>query len=158
MKLSLEIDKIEDLAKGYFDSVIQSASFIAAGSAGVSMGKIGMYPFFMHTNDFKAIEESLTASFGSFKPIKGQDILSDSGGYGSSIKLNGVLVAQSLNALKPLKWYLKKREPIRFTTISFDKEVVITSLQTTKNFFTTTGAFRVQSYNIVLKEVYNDIL
>lgn len=157
MKLSLEIDNIENLAKEYFDSIAQSASFVA-GTAGVSMGKLGSYPFFMHTNDYKVIEESLSASFGSFKPIKGQEILSDSGGYDGVIRLNGVLVAQSLHALKPLEWYLKRREAIRFTTISFDKEVVITNLQTTKNFFATTGAFRVQSYNIALKEVYNDIL
>lgn len=109
MQLSLDL---ESIAKEYFLSLLKD-SF-----SGVGMGKIGIYPFFMHRNAYKAIEDNLTATFGSFFPIKGQEIVTDSGGYTNNIRLNGVLVAQNINSLKPLEWYLKRREKIRFTTIS----------------------------------------
>jgi len=142
MQLSLNL---ENIAKDYFLSIFKG-SF-----SGVGMGKIGMYPFFMHHNAYKAIEENLSATFGSFFPIKGQEIVTDSGGYSNYIRLNGVLVAENINSLKPLEWYLKQREKIRFTTISYDVECLITSLSTTKSFFTIVGEHRVQTYNISLK-------
>ena len=157
MQLQFDISEVENLAKEYFSSVVSSASFLA-GSAGVSMGKLGAYPFFMHSNDYKSLEESLSADFGSFKPIKGQEILSDSGGYSEIFRLNGVLVAENIHSLKPLKWYLKRREPIRFTTVSLDFECVIKNLQIQKSHFTISGNYKVQNYNITLQKVYNAVV
>ncbi|MBL0702566.1 MAG: phage tail protein [Sulfurospirillum sp.] len=118
------------------------------------MGRLGNYPFFMGKNDFKKVTQTLNAEFGKYKPIKGQTVLSDSGGYDRKLTLNGILVAQSVHALKPLEWYLMKREPLRYTTLFTDMEVVITSMTENKEHFETHGLFRVQSYNITLEEVY----
>ena len=146
MQLSIDL---ENMAKEYFLSLFKG-SF-----SGVGMGKIGIYQFFMHHNAYKAIEENLNATFGSFPPIKGQEIVTDSGGYTNDIRLNGVLVAENINSLKPLEWYLKQREKIRFTTITYDVECLITSLSTTKSFFTIVGEHRVQTYNMSLKVMEN---
>lgn len=122
------------------------------------MGKIGMFPFFMHHNEFKRITETLTANFGSYKPIKGQEILSDSGGFGRQFTMNGILVAEPIHALKPLDYLLMMRKPVRFTTLEHDFDVVMTNLSKTKEYFTIHGTHRVQSYNISMKEVYGSLL
>jgi hypothetical protein len=132
-------------------------------TTGYDMGKLGDYSFYMKKNEYKKISQSFTATFGSFKPINGQERLSDSGGYSRTISLNGVLVVQPLDALKTLEDYLKARELIRFTSLfkNIDINVVITSLNITQsNFIDTVDGVKatVQTYNISLKEVYDDIL
>jgi hypothetical protein len=130
-------------------------------TTGYDMGKLGDYSFYMKKNEYKKISQSFTATFGSFKPINGQERLSDSGGYSRTISLNGVLVVQPLDALKTLEDYLKARELIRFTPLFTDIDVVITSLNITQsNFIGTVDGVNatVQTYNISLKEVYDDIL
>jgi len=128
------------------------------GNQGAVMGKLGMFPFFMHHNDFKQIQEQLRASFSSYKPIKGQEVLGDSGGFGRNITLDGVLVAEPIDDLKALKWMLMMREPIRLTTIDDDLEVVIEGLTITKSNFKVNGEFTVQRYNLQLKEVYGELV
>jgi hypothetical protein len=130
-------------------------------TTGCDMGKLGDYSFYMKKNEYKKISQSFTATFGSFKPINGQERLSDSGGYSRTISLNGVLVVQPLDALKTLEYYLKARKLIRFTPLFTDIYVVITSLNITQsNFIGTVDGVNatVQTYNISLKEVYDDIL
>ena len=121
------------------------------------MGRLGYYPFSMDKNEFKKVTQTLNAEFGRYKPIKGQTLIGNSGGYTRKINLNGILVAQSMHSLKPLEWYLMKREPIRFTTLFTDMEVIITSISETKEYFQAFGKFQVQSYNITLEEVYDEI-
>jgi len=127
-------------------------------TSGLSMGKLGDFEFFMDKNAYEKISQTITASFGSFKPIKGQEQLSDSGGFESKISMNGVLVVQPLDALKKLEDFTKKREPIRFTTLENDIDVVITSLATTKKNFLDDGKHTVQTYNLSLKEVYDELV
>jgi len=126
--------------------------------SGLSMGKLGDFEFYMHKNEYKKISQTLTATHGSFKPIKGQERITDSGGYDLKLSLNGVLVVQPLDALKTLEDYLIAREPIRFTTLNDDIEVLITSLNITQEHFTDDGNYTVQTYNLSLKEVYDEVL
>ena len=124
---------------------------------GKSMGKLGDYEFFMNKNDYKKISHSITATFGSFKPIKGQEVISNSGGYDRKISLNGVLVLEPLDSLKTLEDDLIAREPLRFTTLTDDIEVLITSLNIVQEHFIDDGRYTVQTYNLSLKEVYNEL-
>jgi len=126
--------------------------------SGLSMGKLGEFAFYMDKNAYKKISQTLSATFGSFKPIKGQERISDAGGYENKLSLNGVLVVQPLNALNSLEDYLKARESLRFTTLNDDIEVLLTNLNITKEHFTDDGNYTVQTYNLSLKEVYDDIL
>ena len=125
---------------------------------GLSMGKLGEFAFYMDKNAYKKISKTLTATHGTFKPIKGQERISDSGGYSQTLSLNGVLVVQPLDALKTLEDYLIAREPIRFTTLNDDIEILFTSLNITQEHFTDDGNYTVQTYNLSLKEVYDEIL
>jgi phage protein U len=125
---------------------------------GQSMGKLGEFEFYMSKNAYKKISQDITATFGSFTPIKGQERLSDSGGYDRKISLDGVLVVQPLDSLKTLEDYVTKREPIRFTTLNHDIEVVIPSLNMTQEHFLDDGNFTVQNYNLSLKEVYDELV
>jgi len=124
---------------------------------GLSMGKLGDFEFYMHQNDYKEIAKNLTATFGSLKPAKGQEQLNKNGGYSQAISLKGVLVVQPLEALKTLEDYTKNREPIRFTTLDTDIEVIINSLNTTQKMFLDNGKFTVQNYSLSLKEIYDAI-
>ncbi len=124
---------------------------------GLSMGKLGEYKFYMNKNAYKKISHSLTNSFGSFKPIKGQEIKTDSGGYSRKISLNGVLVVQSLDALDDLEADFIAREVLRFTTLTADYEVLIMSLNMVQEQFTDDGKYTVQTYNLSLEEVYNEL-
>jgi hypothetical protein len=124
---------------------------------GKSMGKLGDYEFYMHKNDYKKISHNFTATFGSFKPIKGQEIKTDSGGYSRKISLNGVLVLEPLDSLKSLEADFKAREPLRFTTLTDDIEVLITSLNIVQEHFVDDGRFTVQTYNLSLEEVYDEL-
>ena len=128
------------------------------GGAGAVMGKLDDFAFFMHQNDFKQISENMTASFSSYQPIKGQKLLGDSGGFEHIITLNGVLVAEPIEGLNPLKFMLMERKPLQFTTLTFDYDVVMKSYSPTKQSFGLIGDHRVESYNIVLERIYGDIL
>jgi len=123
-----------------------------------SMGKLGAFEFKMHKNNYEKITKNLKADFGIFKPIKGQEKISDSGGFSRTIALNGALIVQPISSLKPLEDYVKNREPIRFTTLNDDIEVVITSLQTVQSHFIDDGRNTVATYNLILKEVYDAIV
>jgi hypothetical protein len=124
---------------------------------GKSMGKLGDYEFFMNKNDYKKISHSFTATFGSFKPIKGQEVISDSGGYDRKISLNGVLVLEPLDSLKSLEADFRTRRPLRFTTLTDDIEVLIMSLNIVQEHFIDDGRYTVQTYNLSLEEVYNEL-
>lgn len=126
--------------------------------SGKDMGKIGDFAFYMDKNQYKKISQTLTATHGEFTPVKGQKSKTDSGGYDNKFTLNGVLVLQPLNALKPLEDYLKAREPIRFTTLKHDIEVLINTLSVTEEHFLDDGKGTVQTYNLSLEEVFNDEL
>jgi phage protein U len=126
--------------------------------SGLDMGKLGDFKFYMNKNEYKKISKKLKATFGSFKPIKGQERLSDAGGYEQTLSLNGVLVVQPLDALKSLEDYLKAREPLEFTTLRESVQVVITSLTINESFFMDNGDFTVQEYNLSLKEVYDELV
>lgn len=134
------------------------ASSVFADNNGAVMGKLDDFAFFMHKNDFKQIQESMTADFSSYKPIKGQELLGDSGGFSHNITLNGVLVAEPIEGLNPLKFMLMERKPLQFTTLTFDYDVVMVSYSPTKQSFGLIGDHRVESYNIVLKRIYGDLL
>jgi len=125
---------------------------------GLGMGKLGDFVFYMSKNEYKKISHVLTAEHGSFKPIKGQEQINDSGGYDRKISFDGVLVLQPLDALKTLEDYLIAREPLRFTTLNHDFEVVLTSLNITQEHFVDDGNYTVQTYSLSLKEVYNEIV
>lgn len=127
-------------------------------TSGSEMGKLGEFAFYMKKNAYKKITKTLTATFGSFKPIKGQERISDAGGYEGKLSLNGVLVLCPLDALKTLEDYCEAREPIRFTTLNDDIEVLITSLNITQEHFLDDGNYTVQTYSLSLKEVYDEIL
>ena len=130
-------------------------------TSGMEMGKLGNYSFYMKKNEYEKISQSFTATFGTFKPIKGQERISNSGGYSRTISLNGVLVLCPLDSLKKLEDYLIAREPIRFTPLFTDIDVVITSLNITQSSFvgTVEGVnATVQTYNLSLKEVYDEVL
>jgi len=124
---------------------------------GMEMGKLGEFAFYIDKNKYKKISQSLTATHGSFTPIKGQKLLTDSGGYERKITLNGVLVVQPTDALKPLEDYLIARDPIRFTTLQHDLDVVINSLNTTEEHFLDDGRFTVQTYNLSLEESFDEL-
>lgn len=128
------------------------------GGQGAVMGKLGEFPFYMHRNDFKQIAHSLKADFSSYKPIKGLEVIGDSGGTGRTIRLNGVLVAEGVEELDPLEFLLKERKPLRFTTLTNDFHVVITNLDKVESNFYIDGTARVQRYNISLKEIYGEIV
>ena len=147
-----DLSALESMANSFF------YASQAVNGQGAVMGKLGLFPFFMHHNEFKTITETLNADFSSYKPIKGQEVLGDSGGFSGNITLNGILVAEPIHAVEPLKWLLKMRNPLRFTTLESDIEAVITSLTATKTYFTIHGTHRVQTYNITLKEVYGSIV
>jgi phage protein U len=121
-----------------------------------SMGKLGDFTFYMHKNGYQKISQTLSAKFGSHKPIKGQESLNDSGGYEHTLSLNGVLVVQPLKALESLEDYVKRREPIRLTTLTHDISVVITNLSLEKSHFLDDGKFMAQTYTLSLKEVFDD--
>lgn len=121
---------------------------------GAVMAKLNGYAFFMHQNDFKRISESMTADFSFYKPIKGQEIAGDSGGFHHNITLNGVLVAQPLNALDPFKYMLMNREPLVLSTLTFDYDVLMMNISLGKEKFGLIGDHRVQSYTISLKRIY----
>lgn len=125
---------------------------------GLSMGKLGDFEFYMSKNAYKKISQTLTAEHGSFKPIKGQERFNASGGWDRKISLDGVLVVQPLDALKTLEDYLIAREPIRFTTLNHDFEVLISSLNITQEHFLDDGNYTVQTYNLSLKEVYDELV
>jgi len=125
---------------------------------GLVMGKLGDFTFVMHRNAYRQITKAITADFGSYKPINGQEVLTDSGGYGETITVNGVLVVQPVGALKPLEAYIKARSELRFTTITEDMTVVLTHATFNRSRFYLTGRHRVQSYNLTLKAVYNGIV
>ena len=146
---------IPDFNLGAFTNLANS---VFSGGGGAVMGKLDNFVFFMHKNNFQQIQESMSADFSSYKPIKGQELLGDSGGFNHTITLNGVLVAQPINALNPLKFMLMERKPLSFTTLTFDYDVVMTSYSPTKQSFGLIGDHRVESYNIVLKRIYGDLL
>jgi len=125
---------------------------------GSEMGKLGDFVFYMKKNEYEKISKMLTATFGSFKPIKGQERVSDAGGYEGKISLNGVLVLCPLDTLESLEDYLKARKPIRFTTLNDDVEVLLSSLTITQSHFLDNGNFTAQTYSLSLKEVYDEIL
>lgn len=124
---------------------------------GMNMGKIGDFAFYMDKNEYKKISHSFSAIFGEYKPVKGQKIKTDSGGYEHKVTLNGVLVVQPINALKTLEDYLKAREPIRFTTLQDDIEILINNLNMTQEHFLDDGKFTVQTYSLSLEEVYDEL-
>jgi len=126
--------------------------------SGMDMGKIGDFKFYMNTNEYQKLSKSLSATFGSYKPIKGQERLSDSGGFEQKLSLNGVLVVQPQDALKTLEDYLKTREPLEFTTLRESFKVVITNLNINQSHFLDNGDFTVQDYNLSLKEVYDELV
>lgn len=139
--------QLEDIADDFFNK-----------SNGAVMGKLGEYPFSMNQNDYNEIDNNLMSTFSAYQPIKGLALTGDSGGTGRNIRLNGVLVAEPIAAIKTLEYLLKRRETIRFTTIDDDFQVVITGLSVVhKNFFID-GKSRVQIYNLTLKEVYGEII
>lgn len=126
--------------------------------SGLSMGKLGDFEFYMSKNEYKKISQTLNAEHGVFTPVKGQKRFSDSGGYTRELSLEGVLVVQPLNALKSLEDYLIARKPIRFTTLNHDFEVLISSLNITQEKFLDDGNYTVQTYNLSLKEVYDELV
>jgi len=128
------------------------------GGQGSVMGKLGEFPFYMYLNDFKQVSHSLKSDFSSYKPIKGLEVIGDSGGTGRTIHLNGVLVAEDAEELDPLEFLLKKRKPLRFTTLANDFNVVIIALDKVESNFYIDGTARVQRYNISLKEIYGEIV
>jgi phage protein U len=127
-------------------------------TSGSEMGKLGDFVFYMKKNEYEKISQTLTASFGSYKPIKGQERLSKVGGYENKISLNGVLVLCPLKSLETLEDYLKARKPLDLTTLTDDIKVVITSLTITQSHFLDNGNFTAQTYSLSLKEVYDEIL
>ena len=126
--------------------------------SGMDMGKIGDFKFYMNKNDYKKLSKTLSATFGSYKPLKGQERLSDSGGFERKISLSGVLVMQPLDTLKTLEEYVEKREPLEFTTLRESYRVVITNLSINQSHFLDNGDFTVQDYNLSLKEVYDELV
>jgi len=124
---------------------------------GLEMGKLGDFAFYMDKNAYKKISETITRNNATFKPLLGQKVTIKTGGYDRKITLNGVLVVQPLDALKPLKEYAMDGSPIRFTTIQDDIEVEIKSINTVKEQFLDNGSQTVTTYNLSLEEVYNDI-
>ena len=147
--------KIPDFNIGAFGFLANS---IFSGAGGAVMGKLDDFAFFMNQNDFKQITENMTAEFSSYKPIKGQKLLGDSGGFEHIITLNGVLVAKPIDGLNPLKYMLMERKPLVFSTLTFDYDVVMKTYSPTKQKFGLIGDHRVESYNIVLERIYGDIL
>jgi len=139
-----------------FASILTTISSIAGD--GAVMGKIGNFPFYMHKNDYKQIARNRRANFSTYKPIKGQEITGDSGGTSQTIRINGVLVAEPTDALVGLENMLLRREPIRFTTIDYDFECVITDLDIVDSNFYIDGTARASRYNISLKEIYGQIV
>jgi phage protein U len=125
---------------------------------GMDMGKIGDFKFYMNKNEYKKISKSLSVTFGSFKPIKGQERLSDSGGFSRTISLNGFLVLQPLDSLKSLEDYAEAREPLELTTLRESFSVVITSLNINQSHFLDNGDYTVQDYSLSLKEVYDELV
>ena len=125
---------------------------------GQIMGKLGDFEFYISKNGYKKISQTLTAEHGVFTPIKGQKRFSDAGGYTREFSLDGVLVVQPLNALKRLEDYVIARKPIRFTTPNHDFEVLISSLNITQEHFLDDGNYTVQTYNLSLKEVYDELV
>jgi len=89
----------------------------------MNMGKLGNFTFYIKKNEYKKLTETFSVSFGSFKPIKGQETLTDSGGYEHKITLNGVAVVQPIGSLKTLESMAKNREVIRLTTVDIDIDV-----------------------------------
>ena len=145
-----DIEAIERLAIQYF---------LSQGFGGGSvMGKLGAFPFFMHKNEFKKITKTLNAQFSRYKPIKGQTILGDSGGFDEDLTINGILVAEPVQSTTPLEWFLKMRKPLRFTTLVHDENVVIKSLTKTETLFSLHGRHRVQEYSLSLEVVYGSIV
>jgi len=140
---------LEQLANDYFASI--------GMSSGAVMGKIDGFPFAMHTNEFKKITETYSADFTSYQPIKGQEVLGMAISYKRETALNGVMVAQPINATEPLEWFLKIGKPVRFTTLDTDMEAIITKLIKNKEKFYINGKHRVETYSIILKEVYSEL-
>jgi len=145
----LYIDALEQLANQHFSSLNLLG--------GVVMGKIGSFPIFMHQNHYKQIQKKIEANFTSYQPIKGQEVLGMTVSYSESITLNGVVVAQPINELKPLEWMVKMGKPTRFTTLDSDIDIVIKSLQQTQTLFYPNGEHTVNKYNLTFKGVYGDL-
>jgi len=122
------------------------------------MGKLGEFPFYMHKNDYKQIARARKSDFSEYKPIKGQALTGDSGGTSQTIRLNGVLIAEPTTSLVGLENMLLLREPIRFTTMDYDFECVITDLDIVDSNFYLYGDARVSRYSISLKEIYGEIV
>ncbi len=125
-------------------------------TAGLSMGKIGDFDFYMDKNEYQKITKTIKATHGTYTPVKGQETLSDAGGYIQTLSVPGVLVLQPLESLKTLEDYTKNREPLRFTTLQEDIEVVIPNLTIVQEHFTDHGEYTVQTFNLSLKEVYDE--
>jgi hypothetical protein len=140
---------LEQLANDYFSSI--------GISSGAVMGKINEFPFAMHENEFKKITETYSADFTSYQPIKGQEVLGMAISYKRDTVLNGVMIAQPINSTEPLEWFLKIGKPIRFTTLDTDMDAVITKLIKNKENFYINGEHRLETYSIILKEVYSEL-
>ena len=97
----LPISFLAGLFEGFFGS--EGSGVSATGADGLVMGRLGDFPFIMHRNAYQNITKTITAEFGSYKPIQGQEILSDTGGYGETVHVNGILVAQPVKSLKTLE-------------------------------------------------------
>ena len=152
----LPISFLVGLFEGFFGS--EGSGISATGADGLVMGRLGDFPFIMHINDYKTLTKPVTAEFGSYKPIQGQEILSDTGGYGETIHINGILVAQPVKSTKTLEYYTKARSPLRLTTMTEDMQVVIKQSQFKQTHFYLTGSHRVQQYDLQLKGVYGGII
>jgi len=149
-----DISSLESLANTFF----YGSSLMSMAAGGSVMGKLGMYPFFMHHNTFKQLVKTINAEYSKYKPIKGQVVLGDSGGFSETFTLNGVLVAEPTQSLNPLEWYTKFRQPIRLTTLVHDEQVVINTLTETQSHFSILGRHRVQSYDISMEVVYGSVI
>ena len=125
---------------------------------GLEMGKLGDFIFYMDKNEYKKISQTLTATNSTFIPTRGQEQVSFNGGFNRKISLNGILVLMPLDAIMLLEEYLINRKPIRFTPLFTDINVLITSLTITQEHFTDDGNYTVQTYNLSLKEVYDEVL
>jgi hypothetical protein len=152
-----DISSLEGLANTFFYGAGMLGT-VTGGSGGAVMGKLGMYPFFMHHNTFKQLTKTINAEFSRYKPIKGQVVLGDSGGFSETLNLNGILVAEPVHTTKPLEWYAKMRKPLRFTTLVHDEKIVITTLTKTESHFSILGRHRVQSYDLQMEVVYGSIV
>ena len=109
--------------------------------------------FKIEVTNAKEIEEKLSLPFAKIDRINNNPYHQDLGGYEEEFTINGEAIKERVGFLIELEELAKEKKPVRFTTINYSFNVLITSINKNKRVFLR-GAFLIQEFSITLKRYY----